>query len=335
MNTLEEIAEALKKSRSVILSGHVMPDGDCLGSVAALGLVLEQMGKKVLLASPEPVPETLTFLAGMERFCIGDEVNTAATGYDTFVALDCSVPQRLGALKPLYEEAAMLVNIDHHPSEEIVGSYNYIDAKAAATGEIVMDLIDVLAVPLTIEVAAFLYVALITDTGSFQYENTTAKTFRQVARLLETGIPASWININLYEEKPLVALKVMEEAMKNLEMSPCGKVAWTFMELHVLHSLMARDEHTDGLIDILRSIKGVEVAIFFKEMSPGKYKVNFRSKGDVDVRMLANKFGGGGHMRASGCVLEGYLETIKRRVVAAAISEVYRVEAVNAMPGGF
>ncbi len=322
MNSLAEIAGILRNSRKVILCGHVMPDGDCLGSVAALGTALEKLGKDVTMASPDPVPEIYGFLPLMDKLIIGEE--SLSGKFDTFIILDCSVPERLGKLKPLLERDMVVVNIDHHKGLGDFAGYNYIDDTAAATGEIVMDLIELLNTGITKDMAVYLYVSLITDTGSFQYENTTPDTLRKVARLMEAGIPYTWININLYEEKPLVIHRVMEEALRNLEISSCGKVAWTSIDKSTLNRLAARDEHTDGLINIVRTIKGVEIAIFFREITSGKFKISFRSKGEVDVCMLAGKFGGGGHVRASGCVIEGDLDGIKRMVVAAALKEIIR-----------
>ncbi|GBF32677.1 3'-to-5' oligoribonuclease A [Desulfocucumis palustris] len=320
MNSLTEIAGVLRNSRKVILCGHVMPDGDCLGSVAALGAALEQMGKDVTLASPDPVPEIYGFLPVMGKFLIGEKPLSGE--YDTFIILDCSVPERLGKLKSLLERDMVFVNIDHHKGPGDFAGYNYIDDSAAATGEIVMDLIDLLNAGITGDIAVSLYVALSTDTGSFQYENTTPGTLKKAARLMEAGIHSTWININLYEERPLVILRVMEKALENMEISPCGKVAWTSIDKSTLNSMAARDEHTDGLINIVRTIKGVEIAIFFREITSGKFKVSFRSKSRVDVRLLAGKFGGGGHVRASGCVLEGDVDGIKKMVVAAALKEI-------------
>lgn len=319
MNSLAEIAGVLRKAGKVILCGHVMPDGDCVGAVAALGMALETLGKQVFWASPDPLPEMLSFVPGFSRFLIGEE--SLRGEYDTFVIVDCSVPERLDKVRALLERDIVTINIDHHVSTGHFARYNYIDPTAAAAGEIVLDLIDLLGVEISRDIAICLYVALVTDTGSFQYENTSPATLRRAARLLDTGIPSSAINIWLYEEKPLVTLKVLGEALTTLQVSPCGKVAWITVDKNMLNKLVARDEHTDGLINFVRTIKGVEVAIFFREVAPGRYKVGFRSKGAVDVNLLAAKFGGGGHARAAGCVLEGDFEDIKNSVLAVAVSD--------------
>jgi len=238
------------------------------------------------------------------------------------VALDCSVPKRLGSFRKFLEKDLVIINIDHHVSSESFGHYNYLDPGAAATGEIMTDLIDIMGMGINQDVATCLYVAMVTDTGSFQYENTSSGTLKKAARLMETGIQTSTINIRLHEEKPIQNIQIMRVALENLEISPCGRVVWSVVEREMLDRFSAKDEHTDGLINFLRTIKGVEVALLFREIDRGKYKVGFRSKGEVDVNQLASKFGGGGHIRASGCILTGNLQKITQSVVGEAIKEV-------------
>lgn len=317
MSSLKEISDVLAGSSRVLLCGHILPDGDCLGSVAALGMALEKMGKEVAMASPDPLPEVLRFLPGADRFSTDSE---AGSGCDTFVSLDCSVPDRLGPFRQYLGGRLVTVNIDHHISSvEGFAQYNHIDRDAAATGEIMLDLIDILGPGLDRDMATCLYVAIVTDTGSFQYENTSPETLRRAARLMETGIQAALINSLLYEEKPLKAIQVLGAALDRLNISPCGKVAWLVVDRKLLGRFSAGDEHTDGLVNFLRTVRGVEVAILFREIDPGKYKVGFRSKGKINVHRLAAGLGGGGHVRASGCVLDGDPEQIVETVVREAV----------------
>ncbi len=325
MNDLRAIAGALQQSRKVIISGHVMPDGDCVGSVAALGLALTQLGKEVTMALPDPVPEIYLFLPGAADFAIGESALTV--DYDTFMVLDCSVPERLGVLRALLERRLTVCNIDHHASSHHFADYNYIDPQAAATAEIVQDLCALLGARITPEIAACLYAGILTDTGSFQYENTTPDTHRRAAALIECGAPAVMINIQIYEQKPLAHLKVLAAALPTLRLSPCGRVAWMSVTRELLASLGAKDEHVNGLINYARSVRGVEVALLFREIAPGRYKVSFRSKEAVDVNRLAARFGGGGHVRAAGCVLEGDLDRLQVRLVEAAVEAVKVSEA--------
>jgi phosphoesterase RecJ-like protein len=274
------------------------------------------------MASPDPLPANLLFMPGADRFYIGGNGAGEEMDFDTFVVLDCSVPDRLGNFKKYLDRQLMIVNIDHHRNSSDFAHYNYLDPAAAATGEILTDLIGVMGAGIDRQVATCLYTAIVTDTGSFQYENTSPETLRKAARLIETGINASRINTLLYEEKPLQSIKVLGATLDKMKMSACGKVAWSVVERSMLDSFSAGVEHTDGLINFLRTIKGVEVAILIREMDNGKYKVGFRSKGEVDVHRLASRFGGGGHMRASGCVMAGKLEQITETVVAEAVREV-------------
>lgn len=320
MNSLLEIAEVLQRSRRVILCGHVMPDGDSLGSVLALGMALEGMGKDVTLASHDAIPEAYNFLPGKERFLLGAQA--LAGQYDTFVALDCSVPDRLGDLRELLNRPGIVTcNIDHHAGFELYAHFNHVDSSAAATGEIILNLLDLMDIPVSGDIANYLYVSLVTDTGSFQYENTTSRTMRSVARLMDSGVPAAQLNILLFEEKPLANFRVLGAALDTLSLSSCGKVAWISIDRRTLEQLNARDEHADGLINYVRMVRGVEVALLFREVSSKRYKVGLRSKGTVDVNRLAGLFGGGGHSRAAGCIMEGDFEDIKSKIIEVSIAE--------------
>ncbi|BAF59452.1 MAG: bifunctional oligoribonuclease/PAP phosphatase NrnA [Pelotomaculum sp.] len=318
MSSLAVIAEVIKRAGNVLICGHIMPDGDCLGSVLALGLALEKIGIKATMAGPDPVPAVYAFLPGAEKFVSGDPPEG---NYDTLIILDCSVPERLGkGYRELAEKKDLtVINIDHHHGYNPFGRYRYIDPSAAAVGEIVFDLLHLMQVRIDSAIATCLYTAIITDTGSFQYNNTTPNTHRRVAELLECGAPAAQVNIRLYEEKPRAALLLLGKALNSLKISTCGRVSWMTVTLEDLKSAGAVDEHADGLVNYARSVMGVEVGMLFREVSEGKYKVSFRSKKAVDVNRLAALFGGGGHPRAAGCVIQGELEDLKEKIVSAAI----------------
>ncbi|KFD41459.1 phosphoesterase [Peptococcaceae bacterium SCADC1_2_3] len=330
MNNLSEIGDLLLQGKRIILCGHVMPDGDCLGSVIALGLALEKMGKEVTLAIPDPVPEVYNFLPEVKRF---QEGSKALQGeYDSFIILDCSVPDRLGPLRELLTRPIITCSIDHHVSANEFAHYNYIDPKAAAVGEIIQDLLNLINFPLTPDISICLYAAIVTDTGSFQYDNTRADTHRRAAKLIEYGVPAAEINRLIYEQKPLSSLRLLEAVLGTLSVSPCGRVSWMIVNLEMLKNKNAGKEHVDGLINYGRSVRGVEVALLFQEISKDCFKVSFRSKELVDVNSLAGKFGGGGHNRAAGCIIKGDLETIKTQVIAAALQAVNETALVCFSP---
>ncbi|MBF7082374.1 bifunctional oligoribonuclease/PAP phosphatase NrnA [Desulfallas sp. Bu1-1] len=313
---LSAAADALCHSQRVAVCGHVMPDGDCLGSVLALGRALQKLGKDVVLLSPGPVPEVYSFLPGADEIRL--EVKEQDE-FDVFVSVDCSVPDRLGHFKDLLHRAGRVITVDHHAGAFVFGHIYLNDPEAGAAGEIIYDLLKLLPVKIDVEMGSCLYVAIITDTGSFRYDNTGPKTHLQVAELMKLGIPAARINKLLYEEKPLVSMLVLREVLKTLNISPCGRVSWMSISRDTLNRLHASDEHVDGLINYPRMIKGVELALFFKEMENNKYKISFRSKYYLDVNKLASLFGGGGHSRAAGCIMEGDLNEIQQRVYEAAL----------------
>lgn len=316
MNNLADIAAALKGTESVLICGHVMPDGDSLGSVLALGLILEGMGKKVTMAGADPPPEIYDFLPGLARYQVGLPPDVE---FDTLVIVDCSVPERLGpGFQELLAGDQDIIILDHHAGSSCPGKYKYIDPNAAAVGEIIYDLIMEMGLKINLEVGMCLYTAIVTDTGSFQYDSTTPDTLRRVANLMEIGVPAAQINVRIYEEKPQAFFQLLCSALSTLTTSRCGRVSWMTVTQETLENVGAKDEHTEGLVNYARSIRGVEVAIFFREIEKSNYKISFRSKDVVDVNKLARQFGGGGHQRASGCTIEGEIDKITNQVVAAA-----------------
>ncbi|MDD4766002.1 MAG: bifunctional oligoribonuclease/PAP phosphatase NrnA [Desulfotomaculaceae bacterium] len=317
MNNLADVAAALKRAESVLVCGHVMPDGDSLGSVLALGLTLESMGKKVIMAGPDPSPAIYDFLPGLDQYRVGLPPDG---GFDTLVVLDCSVPERLGpGFQELLSGETDIIILDHHAASSCFGKYRYVDPAAAAVGEIIYDLIIEMGLDINLDVAICLYTAIVTDTGSFQYDSTTPGTLRRVANLMEIGVPAALINVRIYEEKPKVFFQLLCSALSTLTTSSCGKISWMTVTRETIKNSGAKDEHTEGLVNYAKSIRGVEVGILFREIGEGSYKISFRSKDAIDVNRLAALFGGGGHPHASGCTVQGDLNEIIDRVVSAAL----------------
>ncbi|MGI6491695.1 MAG: bifunctional oligoribonuclease/PAP phosphatase NrnA [Peptococcaceae bacterium] len=317
MTSLQDIGAAIKNAESILICGHIMPDGDCLGSVLALGLSLEAMGKKVIMASPDPVPALYDFLPGVSRFHIGEP---PVDDFETIIILDCSVPQRLGkGYQELLALDYVIINIDHHFGPGLGKGYNYIDTSAAAVGEIVFDLLRLMQVDISVEAGINLFTAIVTDTGSFRYDNVNSATHQRAAELLALGVPGAKIYLALYDENPLVSLFILREALHTLTLSPDGKIAWMTVTLEMFEKTGARGEHTENLVNYCKSIRGVEIAILFREISEGAYKISLRSKHQVDVNKLANKFGGGGHVRAAGCTMTGNLTEVQESLVKEAL----------------
>ncbi len=313
MNSLEEVAGFLRKGKKAVICGHSMPDGDSVGSVLAMGLLLSELGIENYVVMPDPVPAMFGFLPGATDVVTYD---CLPGDCDLAVVLDCTDLGRLGdELGEIISKVPVVVNIDHHISNQQFGDCNYVNAKAAASGEIVFELIKIMAVPLTEAMAVNLYTAITMDTGSFMFDNTTAKTHEITAELIRTGIDTAEINKNLFEKKDFVQLKLLGYALNNLKTAGNGTVAWVTVPLEVMKELGANDEHADGIINYPRMLNGVEIGLLFREISPHRFKVGFRSKKRVDVNRLAANFGGGGHPRAAGCVVEGNQEDVEQKVV--------------------
>lgn len=326
MNSLDEVARKVRNGRRFLITGHVMPDGDSIGSMLAIGLALERQGREVSFALPGPVPTVYSFLPGADRIKVNPppaELCNGA-GFDLVLIMDTSVPERLGefgdAVQTLRESGSTTVLIDHHVSAVPFGDVNYIDPGVAAAGEIVYDLLKLLGWEIDKDIADCLYVTVATDTGGFRFETTTAATHRRVAEFIEAGVNVREISLRIFEEKPLKSIRAVEAALSTLELSPCGRAAWMTMDLNEAKRLEIEDEHTDGVVNYGRSIQGVEVALFFREVEAGRVKVSFRSKKYVDVSRLALQFGGGGHPRAAGALVEGSIDQVRQTVVGASLA---------------
>lgn len=313
MNSLREIAEFLKTAKKAIVCGHAMPDGDSVGSVLAMRLMLSSIGVESYATSPDPVPAMYDFLPGADKITLLSE---APDGCDFAVILDCTDLGRLGDKDgQKIANIPNIVNIDHHVSNGGFGKCWFVDEKAAATGEIVFELAKIMGITIDKDIAINLYTAIVMDTGSFRFDNTTEKTHEITAELVRTGIEISEINRNLFERKDLTHLKMLGYALGQLKLTAEGKVAWIAIPLKVMQEMGAKDEHADGIINYPRLLNGVEIGMLVREITPGRFKVGFRSKQKVDVNKLASRFGGGGHPRAAGCSIEGSLQEVEARVL--------------------
>ncbi len=306
----QKIASIIKSEKDVALVSHIQPDGDAIGSILALGLALLKIGHSVQMLNPDGVPQIYTFLPGCDLI---------RTGFlyipDTVVFMDCSDIDRIGGLKYSTSKAKTVINIDHHISNSFFGKINLLDTNASATGEIVYKLILALDIEIDSEIASSLYTAIVTDTGSFQFQNTTSETHLIAADLLEYGTDLSIIRNNLWESTPLESIRLVTETLKTLELDETKRIAWVSVPYPVFKSLGATTEHVEGIVNYPKSVRGVEIGIIFKEFAPHKIKVGLRSKSIVDVNKIAQVFGGGGHKRAAGCLIDGSLEEAKKAVL--------------------
>lgn len=314
--TFEQIGEVLRSHQSFVLISHVRPDGDAIGSQLALGFSLKAMGKSVRLINEDGLPENLAFLPGSELI---EAPPAEPLDVEVAIALDTATKPRLGdAALHAASKAKLWLNIDHHISNPKYGDLNLIDATSPATGEILYDLITALDLPLPPETRDAIYVAVSTDTGSFQYPSTTARTYEMAADLVRRGLDVGTINSLTYDENPYRRLELMRALLNTLERSRDGIVAHWELREETRVALALRPEDSEGLIDVIRAIRGVRVAVFFEELPDGKVRVSMRSKDrELDVCRIASAFGGGGHALAAGIRMKGPLDEAKTLVLTA------------------
>ena len=312
-NNPEGMIEVLRKAPKVALFSHVSPDGDCIGSMLALGLALEKMGKEVSFYNPNPVPSYLAFLPGSSR--VSQELPSPQP--ETLLFVDCTDLGRVKLSRPEISEGSTVLNLDHHISNLFFGDFNWVDAQASAVGEMALTLIGQMGVKLDVDMATNLYTAIVTDSGCFQYSNTTAQTHRLTADLLDLGVDFSRIHHHIFNQKPLAQIKLLQCALDGLEIHADGQLAIMMLSAEDFENSGADQEMSEGLVNHARSIEGVEVAVLLKEVGPQEIKGGLRSNLWLNVNEIAALFGGGGHHRAAGCTLRIPMAEAKQRIITA------------------
>ena len=313
--TLNGLGPVLDEHSSFVLCSHSRPDGDAIGSVLALKAILQAAGKKVVVVNEDGVPEHLQFLSGWEDVVVPSGESFEA---EVFIALDTANKARLGErCLAAVEGIPLWVNLDHHISNEEYGDLVFVDDGAAAVGEIVYDLAKTLDLPIPDAARDALYVAVSTDTGSFQYANTGVRTHRMVADLVERGVAVGEINSAIYHNYPFRRVELLTALMGTLERSPNDRVAWWLLTQEVKDRLQVQPGDSEGLVDVMRAIRGVVACVFFEELPGGDMRISMRSKSDqVNVCEVCAQFGGGGHVMASGARVSGQTDEVMRKVLA-------------------
>jgi len=309
-----EIASALRAQQRIAVLSHVRPDGDAFGSQIALGISLRELGKDVVIWNEDGMLEKYSFMPGADLLARPPAVPET---FDLGVALDTAVQNRLGSAGDAVR-AQTWINIDHHPTNPRYGDLNYIDPTAPATGQILFELLSSQQLPINREIAENLFVAISTDTGSFQYPNTTARTFEIGAELLKHGVDVGRVSQLIYESYPRRRVELLRELLGTMRFEAQGKVASFSLSLSVARDLGVKAEDNEGLIDHLRAIDGVVVAVFFEELLEGKVRVSMRSKSEAaDVSAICQRFGGGGHKLAAGARVRGTLLDVEQQLLKA------------------
>lgn len=298
-----QVCNCLQNAKSIVITSHIDPDGDCLGSQLALLRALKGMGKKAKIISFGELPHVFDFLIRPDEVNFVDKLDA---DYEIAVVLDSGDLVRVGdKIMNNLDRSKPIINIDHHKSNTYFGTVNFVNPQASSVAEMLLEIFDEMGVEITLDVAYPLYVAISTDTGNFTHSNTTEKSHRNAARLISLGVEPYVVNKHLHESKELPNLKLLSKALSTIKLHFGGRVATMTVTEEMLASTGANWNEINGYVDYGRSLGGVEVALLFRELDGGKTKVSMRSKGGVDVDFIARYFGGGGHEAASGCIIDG------------------------------
>ena len=289
-------------------------DGDALGSELALYHMLVNMDKEAVIYNQDETPDNYCFLPGSDKII---HKLPAVENYDAVFILDCSDLDRVGDEASRIGKMERIISIDHHISNGNFGRIVFTDSRASSTAELLYRLMTGMSVDITKTIATNLYAAILTDTGGFCYGNTGKETLTAAGDLVEKGADPQWISENIYENNPLSKIKLLTKALQTLAFDWDRKVGYMIVSRKDIEDTGAREEHTEGFVDIPRSIQGVEVSILFTELSEHEYKLSLRSKGKVNVERVAGAFGGGGHISAAACHINGNFSSVLYRVLNA------------------
>ncbi len=323
----DSLVQAIRETSNIVLATHINPDGDALGSLLGLAGILEAMGKEVVRYLEEPVSHLYDFLPGTQKVVndLGAVQRFIEEAGDDILAisLDCGDMQRLGQSGPWLMKTRPFVVIDHHKGNNGFGDLTWIEPHRSSTGEMIYDLACALDQPLSRNAAICLYTAILTDTGSFHYESTSAHTFEVAARLLECGVQPDKVAQSLYDNYTVGRLRLMQLVLATLETFYQDRIGL----LRVTRSMLGRTgtglEDTENFINLARSIATVEVAVFFKETDDNMISVSLRAKGHCDVAKVAARFGGGGHRNAAGFRQSGLdMDRLRDRLLPLLMQEL-------------
>ncbi len=301
MSLIQKIVKLIHDSQNILVTGHIYPDGDSLGCMLSLTRFLRKMGKTVQCVQDGTIPPAYRFLPGVTDIISPEQVGKPV---DLVIACECPSLERMGKALTHVEQGYRMINIDHHKDNQLYGDVCWLDANAAALAELVYEImISINPEGIDYETALCLYTGLLTDTGGFHYSNTTGKTLRISADLLEKGVDGWDVARRVYHTRPLNLTRLMGDMMANIRTVGDGKVAYAALPWELFNKYQCEPAETEGFITPVRAVEGIDIAILFQETKDEKTKISFRSMGKYDVSMLAREFGGGGHSMAAGALV--------------------------------
>src|SRR2546423_1619728 len=306
---LSQVVELIEKKDRFAITSHLRPDGDGLGSSLGLFWLLKSLNKDVEVIMRDPAPHSYQQLPGAATIRVGPGIGEQ---FDAVFVIECSDLERPG-LEDLDQQ--FVVNIDHHSTTDLFGGINWIDSTAAAVGEMIYNLCKATGVRVTKEIAECVYTALLTDTGSFHCSNTTERTFKIASELVRIGVKPAKTAEAIFGSYEWPKIELLSHVLSTAKRDATGHVAWMWQTLKMQEQTRAAEEDADGFVNYPLAVGEVEATALFKETAPGIYRTSLRSKGDVNVAKIAEKFGGGGHRNAAGCTLKGNSEQIEQQIV--------------------
>ncbi len=318
---LSQVVELIENKEIFGITTHLRPDGDGIGSSLALWWLLKSLGKKAEVILRDPVPSSCLRLSGVEYVRYVKEIDR---DYDAIFVMECSDPKRPG-IEDL--EKQFLVNIDHHATSEHFGQVNWIDATASAVGEMIYNLCKAIGGRVTKEIAECVYTALLTDTGSFHFSNTSERTFKVASELIRAGVKPAKLSESVFNSYPWSRIELLWRVMSTVKRDASGKVAYLLQTQDMLDDARATEEDAEGFVNMPLTAEEVEASVMLKESAPEVFRVSLRSKGDVNVVRIAEKFGGGGHKNAAGCTLYGSLSKIEEEIVGLLVEAVAKANS--------
>jgi len=306
---LNDIVSAVRSRQRFVISSHTRPDGDSIGSSLAMAFALRALGKTVRVVHRDQAPPPLMAFPGVADI----EIAASVTGeFDASIIMECGDLARTGVSGL---DRGFVINIDHHPGNSNYGQINWFDSTAAACGEMVFDLVTALGVPFTLDIATHIYLAILTDTGSFHYSSISPRTFDICRLAIEAGVDPVLVARNVYDSNNMGRLKLFGSVLSSMQIDSAGRIAIVYLDHEMARAAGGTYEDTEGLINLPLTVKEIQAVVFFKQTEGDEYRVSMRSKGDIDIGAVAKEFGGGGHKNAAGCSATGPVDVLQKLFV--------------------
>jgi phosphoesterase RecJ-like protein len=306
---LLRIVDAIHERRRFVLSSHTRPDGDSIGSQLAMAGALRALGKDVRIVNHDRAPGPLLQFPGVREIRIADRV---PGDFDAAIVMECGDLARTGVSGL---DRGFVINIDHHPGNTSYGHINWFDPSAAACGEMVFEVIRALGVPLQHDIAVHIYLAILTDTGSFHYSSISARTFDICRQAIDAGVDPVLVARNVYDSNNMGRLKLFGSVLSAMQLDATGRIAIVYLDHEMARAAGGTYEDTEGLINLPLTVKEIQAVVFFKQIEGDEYRVSMRSKGEIDIGSIAKGFGGGGHRNAAGCTVTGGIDALQKLFV--------------------